>query len=200
MARSDRFEIAAAIATGVCHLVVSTALDSLGLFIAGAVMFWGVYVVLQARRDPDVWGRWGFRRANLLPATRAASLIGVVALAIMAAFAIAHDLLELHAHMLVLFVLYPVWGLTQHLIIQAMVARNLELAPAWIVAICALLFGCVHLPDLELSGATFLLGGAFTAIYLRWRNLWPLGLCHGGLGVFYYFWVAGRNPWRELVG
>ena len=64
-------------------------------------------------------------------------------------------------------------------------------------AVASVLFGAVHLPELKLAAATCLLGLAFTLLYLRWGNLWPLGLCHGWLGVFYYYWVLGRDPWME---
>src|ERR1039458_5460111 len=67
-------------------------------------------------------------------------------------------------------------------------------------ALATLLFGAVHLPDMRLAAATCVLGGAFTLIYLRWRNLWPLGLYHGWLRVFFYYWVMGREPWGEMFG
>ena len=50
---------------------------------------------------------------------------------------------------------------------------------------------------LKLVAATGLLGAVFALIYMRWRNLWPLGLYHGWLGVFYYYWILGRDPWAE---
>ena len=66
--------------------------------------------------------------------------------------------------------------------------------------ICAVLFSLVHVPDPQLMVATFVLGLAFTPIYLRWRNLWPLGVLHGWLGAFCYVWVLDRNPWQEVFG
>ena len=32
-------------------------------------------------------------------------------------------------------------------------------------------------------------------MFLRWRNLWPLGVVHGWLAIPMYFWVAGIDPW-----
>jgi hypothetical protein len=58
----------------------------------------------------------------------------------------------------------------------------------------------VHLPDFRLATATFVLGLALTPIYLKWRNLWPLGIYHGLLGVLFYFWVLERDPWIEVFG
>jgi membrane protease YdiL (CAAX protease family) len=96
-----------------------------------------------------------------------------------------------------------VWGLVQQFLVQAMVARNLL---AWTTRrsvatlVAAALFAAVHWPDGVLMGATCLLGLAFTPMYLAFRNLWPLGLYHGWLGALTYFWVLGRDPWREAFG
>ena len=62
----------------------------------------------------------------------------------------------------------------------------------------AAVFSSVHLPNWELTAGTFGLGFAYTPLYLR--NLWPLGLYHGWLGVFFYFWVLGDNPWKNMFG
>lgn len=48
--------------------------------------------------------------------------------------------------------------------------------------------------------ATFMMGLAFTPMYLRHRNLWPLGIYHGWLGVLTYYWVLARDPWTEMFG
>src|SRR5262249_19674259 len=110
--------------------------------------------------------------------------------------------IRISSHMWILALLYPVWGLVQQLLVQAMVVRNLTpvLSLPLVVAIAAVLFGLVHLPDMELALATALLGGIFTLIFTRWRNVWALGICHGLLGVFFYFWVLGRDPWLEIMG
>jgi len=63
-----------------------------------------------------------------------------------------------------------------------------------------ILFGLVHLPHVQLAVATAALGAVFTLIFVRWRNVWPLGVCHGWLGVFFYYWVLGRDPWLEITG
>jgi membrane protease YdiL (CAAX protease family) len=114
--------------------------------------------------------------------------------------------LRLHAHLVPLLLLYPLWGLVQQFLVQALVAANLVRvrgalgSRTAVVSVCAVLFGVVHLPDLALAVATFVLGVAFTVIYLRHRNLWPLGLYHGWLGAIAYFWVLARDPWQEVFG
>jgi membrane protease YdiL (CAAX protease family) len=93
----------------------------------------------------------------------------------------------------------------QQLLIQGMLTRNLKDAGGWsssphvVTPAAALLFGIVHLPNWKLTGATTALGLAFTPIYLKHRNLWPLGFYHGVLGALFYFWVLEENPWRDLT-
>ena len=124
----------------------------------------------------------------------------------MAGIALSHSSLSFHWHMIPLLLFYPVWGLIQQFLVQALVAGNLSGtsgvvgAPWFVTIVCAGLFAVVHLPDLVLAICTFLLGLAFTPIYLKWRNLWPLGIYHGWLGVFVYFWVLNRDPWLEMLG
>ena len=107
----------------------------------------------------------------------------------------------LSASMLPLLIAYPIWGLIQHFLLQALVAW--PLAARWpsrtmVVLFVSVLFALVHWPDPFLMGATFVIALCFTPIYLRWRNLWPLGFVHGWLGVLAYYWLLGRDPWLEL--
>jgi hypothetical protein len=86
------------------------------------------------------------------------------------------------------------------------VATNLE-RTAWpgartsaLVLVCASLFGLVHLYEPPLAAATFVLELPTVWLYLRQRNIWPLGVLHGWLGTFFYLWVLDRDLWREAFG
>ena len=128
---------------------------------------------------------WGFRLDNLVHASRAPAAFAAVALVAMAIYGGLQGTLTWRPAMAVLLLLYPSWGLIQQFLLQAMFARNLHREVAWLrspwrlAPLNALLFGLVHAPDLALMGATFLMGLAFTPMYLRDRNLWPLGVFHG---------------------
>ena len=144
---------------------------------------------------------WGFRREGLGPTFLASTVILVAGALGIAVIAALRGTLTANPHILPLLLLYPPWGCVQQFLLQALVARNLHivLRSPWLVTpIAAVLFGAVHLPDLELMGATFLLAVVFTPIYLRWRNLWPLGIYHGWLGVLAYYWILQHDPWAEL--
>ncbi|MEM1041119.1 MAG: CPBP family glutamic-type intramembrane protease [Bacteroidota bacterium] len=194
-------EMGAVALTGAGHLVFS-ANDASGVFIPLAAGGWAGYVGVRAATEPGFLGALGLTRQNLGPAFRDASILAGVSLAGMAAVGAAQGTLNLDADFLPLFVLYPAWGVVQQTLVQGFFTRHLDrtgLSP-WIIApASAVAFGSVHIPNWELTAATTALGAAYAALYLRHRNLWPLGFYHGVLGAFFYRWVLDRNPWQELV-
>jgi len=203
--RRTRLEVAAVFLTGVLHPVFGRVLHLQAVFIAAALIGWASYIALRVRRDPSLIHEWGFSSHGLARGTLATAVAAAVGFIGMGAIARAEGTLRVHWHMLPLLLLYPVWGLVQQFLVQAIFVRPLCLGPRPLVApfvatvIAAVLFAAVHLPGLRLTVATGLLGLVFTPIYLRWRNLWPLGLFHGWLGVAAYFWLLQRDPWVELL-
>lgn len=198
-------EVGAVIATGLLHLLFLKVIGFHVLFIIAAIAGWSYYVARRSRRDPTLLRQWGFRRAGFAPTFFVSAAVTLVSIGIMAVIGQYRGQLRIHWHMLPLLLLYPVWGVIQQFLIQALVAANLVRDergprspwPALVVSAC--LFATAHVPNLELMAATFLLGATFTPIYLHWRNLWPLGLCHGWAGLFFYFWVQGSDPVRVLL-
>jgi uncharacterized protein len=201
--RRALLEMSAVALTGVGHLAFSE-LDASAVYIPLVMSAWGGYVYHRARTEPEFLREIGFTSEGLGGAFRDASLLAGGALALMAAYGAAQGSLALDADMIPLLALYPAWGLVQQLLVQGFVAGNLADAPGWslspyvVTPVTAAVFASVHLPNLGLTAGTFALGLGYTPIYLRHRNLWPLGLYHGWLGVFYYFWFLEQNPWREL--
>jgi uncharacterized protein len=114
--------------------------------------------------------------------------------------------LWLPLYAVLLFLLYPVWGLIQQFLALGVAVQNLELVPVlsrqkWLLAVLsAVLFGAVHAPDLRVVAATFLLELILVPIFLRYRNLWPLGVVHGWLGMLFYLWGLGRDVVAESFG
>lgn len=197
-------EIGAVTLTGVGHLAFS-AFDASNVFIPLAMAGWGSYVYYRARTEPGFLNRIGLTSEQLGPAFRDVSLVAASSLALMAGYGAWKGSLRLHRDMLPLMLLYPSWGLVQQFLVQGLVAGNLTQSaaplgsPYVVTPVSATLFGAVHLPSWDLAAGTSAIGLAFTPIYLKRRNLWPLGLYHGWLGVAYYFWVLDRNPWHYVV-
>ena len=202
--RRGWLEMGAVGLTGVGHLGFS-ALDQSRLFIPTATLGWGAYVAYRARTDGAFLSHVGLTSGNLGPAFRDATLLALGASALMAGLAARQGSLRLDGDIVPLFLLYPIWGVVQQLLVQGMVAANLSEAtgrlgsPYAVTPVAAVLFGAVHVPNWKLTAATFALGLAFTPLYLKHRNVWPLGLYHGWLGALFYVWVLDRNPWRGIV-
>jgi uncharacterized protein len=202
--RPDWFALAAAAVTVALHFLLQARGPNLA-FIVGSGLFWALFVAAHAWRDRGVFRGWGFRVDNLGPASLPAVLLFVVTAAGMAAYAAVQGFLRLPADLWPILLLYPAWGLVQQFLSLAIVLANLERTAslgrrkALLVLLGATLFALVHVPDPWLVAAAFALELAVIALYLRWRNLWTLGVLHGWLGGFFYLWVLNRDLWQELT-
>ncbi len=194
-------ELAAAVASAGVHAVTTCAprwqvLDQ--ILVGGG---WLAYLAARGRvpGEFDAFGlrRWGLT-ASLAP-TACTGALGVVACAIVG---LTRGSLAIDPNFVPLLLLYPLWGLVQQLVVLGIVAGNLEalgVRHGVLVPIVAGAFALVHVPDWPLTTATLLLGAACGLLFLRFRNLWPLAVLHGWLGVVFYRWVLERDPWADLV-
>jgi hypothetical protein len=149
------------------------AVAPIAVFIAVCMSAWTVFLVRRVRRDPSLLERWGLRpTSNLGPVT--------TRLAPVLAIAIASGALFAHGR-----------------------GRPLALTGAsrpWLVALGGVGFGIVHIQHPALAAATGVLGALYVALFQRWRNVWPLGVCHGWLGSLFYPWVLDINPLSDMMG
>lgn len=81
---------------------------------------------------------------------------------------------------------YALWALMQQFILQVYVLLRflrlgLRRAPA--IALAAVLFSLAHIPNPVLVGLTLIWGALACWLFLRYRNLYPLALAHGILGM-----------------
>lgn len=189
--------------TGLGNFVLAEWLDLQLVFIVGACLFWLGFVVRRAHADPEILARWGFTARDF---GRSLALLAPAAMLAMAGF-IAYGIWiggpTLHWHIVLIMLLYPVWGLVQQFLVVALFAGNLQrrarISERRIVLLTALLFAAAHAPSLPLAAAAFCLAAVTTTVYFRTRNLWALGLFHGWFATGLYFFALGRNPWREVV-
>lgn len=195
------FEVAAVVATGLLFLLCRSQ-NVQGVFVVVAGSFWIAFVGYRARRDPIVVRTWGFRLDTFWPAFQAVTAFSLPVAGVMALVGASRGTLRFPPHAWILMALYPVWGVVQQFLVQALLVRNLEgsLPTARLLVVGSCLFAIVHVPETPLMVATFGLGLVYIPLYLRHRNLWPLGLYHGWLGTFFYLWVLGRDPWIETFG
>ncbi|MDX6611284.1 MAG: hypothetical protein QOD75_470 [Blastocatellia bacterium] len=192
----------AAVATGVIFLT-TTARGPNVYFTLGAFVFWVAFVIWCARRDKNALKNWGFRGDNLLEAARIPLALFVVATLVFAAYALAKHQFQFPAHILPLFLLYPPWAVVQQFLVLGILVGNLEKISALrrrrtlLVIIGSLVFGAIHLSHPFLTIGTTLLALIYVPHFLKYRNVWPLGVVHGWIGPLFYLWVLGRDVWTE---
>ena len=203
----DWLALTAAGATIASHLAIKAVSDQPSVpFIAGACLFWSGFVALRARRDRNVFRDWGFRAENLWPTAAACAALFCVGATAMGLLAAHQGTVSFPFHALALFLIYPIWGVIQQFLALGIVVSNLERIavlrrmPLTVIVGCSALFGLIHIYDWRLAAATFLFELAAIPIYLRYRNLWPLGILQGWLGALFYLWVLHEDLWSETLG
>jgi len=96
------------------------------------------------------------------------------------------------------FLAYIGWALVQQFILQDFIlARLLQITPKRTLAVivAGLLFAVAHVPNPLLVIATIVWGVVACALFLRYRNLYVLGLAHAILGMCIA--VAVPNQWHH---
>jgi hypothetical protein len=82
---------------------------------------------------------------------------------------------------------YALWSLVQQILLQdfflGRIRRLVPGRPAAAVWLAAGVFAAAHLPNPILTPMTLLWGALACALFLRYRNLWPLALAHALFGM-----------------
>ena len=194
----------AVIVTGVAHLVLATWLNRQLLFILAAGASWIAFLAIRAHRDPSALRDWGFTRRGFARSMRMLLPFVLVALLATAGYGLLAGTLLLTWRLFLLLALYPAWGLVQQFLVVGLFAaalRKLGRLPDWlIVAVTSLLFAAVHLPSIPLVIVTAFMGAIATSVYFQAGNLYALGLFHGWVASFTYFFVLGIDPLTALIG
>lgn len=159
---------------------------------AQRILYWlavmWILGVTMLRRDKP--GVLGLAPSNVLRSfwvVAAAILFAAAAIVAARLLGTLHPLVRFgHLPLRIRAVGYIVWSFLQEFILQAYVLlRLLRLLPRRWMAIttAALLFSSAHIPNLVLVGLTLVWAFIACPLFLRYRNLYALGLAHGILGL-----------------
>jgi hypothetical protein len=202
---SRLLEIILVIATGLGKFLFVDVLNLKFYYVISACMFWIIYVVLRARTLPGIFSYWGFRKKGFKESLKIMLPLSAVVVTSFVIIGIINKTIIFNWHIIPILILYPCWGTIQQFLIIGLINRNLtdlkktKLSRGVITLFAASLFAIVHFPSWPLIGATFLLAIFYSFIYLRFNNLWMLGLFHGWLGGLFYFFLLNRDPWLEFI-
>ena len=98
---------------------------------------------------------------------------------------------------------YFIWAVMQQFLLQSyFLSRFLRLTSSrWrAVAAVALLFAIAHIPNPVLTFTTFALGLCCCLLFLRYRNIYTLGIAHGILGICFAITVPDHFHHHMRVG
>ncbi|MGB0429715.1 MAG: type II CAAX prenyl endopeptidase Rce1 family protein [Bacteroidia bacterium] len=199
---NKQFEISLVFITAILKWVLVDGFQLRVIFIPIAFIIWVLFIAYKAKNETQFFKNSGFTTKSL----KASSIICMTFIlsfgAIMLAFAKLNHYNINNYHLVIAILLYPFWGLLQQFIVMRFVAANLKkfkLKSIVIIWVTALAFGSVHIPVWPLFAATFIIGLMFTSLYIKYKNLWPLGITHGILGAFFYFYVLNEDPIAQII-
>jgi hypothetical protein len=203
--RVKKIEILAVLLTGIGKFIFFNGLHMQFWFILLASIFWTSYILWRIQSDRSVLVLWGFRKDGFRDSMTMIAPLALIALVLFVLYGLKSGNLILSWHIVPSLILYPFWGTIQQFLIMALLAGNLSsmqkfrLSKFAVVGVTATFFSIVHFPYYLLIAGTFLLAIVYTLVYLKYRNLWLLGLLHGWLGSFFYFFVLGKDAWMTFV-
>jgi len=198
-------EIIAVIITGFGKFLFVDYLHLKFWYIITACILWIGYIVHRIRKNKSILAYWGFRQEGFKESLRVVVPISVLAVTGFIIYGLSNDTLILNWHIIPVLILYPLWGTIQQFLIIGLIARNMSdmegarISNRVIIIVASITFAVVHYPSWLLIGGTFGLAIFYTILYLKYRNLWVLGLFHGWLGGLFYFFVLERDPWVEFI-
>lgn len=195
-------EIAAVFLTAIAKWVMVDWLELRPYFIVSAISFWTIFIISNAKKQGRPWASLGLGKEGLRSTTWVCLSVGIPFAIAFGIYGAINETELWQPSLIPVLLLYPIWGLLQQLITMNFVARNLSdlnVRNSQSILITGFAFALVHLPDLPLALATLALGLFYGGLFLKYRNIWPLGILHGWLGALFYYWVLGRDPWAEIL-
>ena len=173
-------------------------------YITGIVLFWLAYILYRVKSNKETLIRWGFKKEHFKQSML--YLVPLVFITGMASvlYSSMNESLSFSWYFILSLLLYPLWGLIQQFMMLGIISQNLASATEGnmnrylIIFLVSALFSMVHYPSFFLMIFTFFLEVVFATVYLKWRNLWAIGIAHGWIGTFILYYVLGRNLWAEL--
>ena len=197
-------EISAVLLTGFMKYIFMGLLDFRAFYIATACIFWSVYIFLRYRQNKLIMQEWGFRNHNFKQTFLFLLPFSMIMVAVIVWYGTQFNTIFFNWHIIPVFLFYPAWGVIQQFLTAALIAGNLQsiksikLGNTQVLLFTSLAFSFIHYPSPLLMIFTFFMELLFLVAYLKWRNLWALGLYHGWVASLLLFLVMGRDLWNEL--
>lgn len=198
-------EIVMVIITGTGRLVFTNLLEMRYVFLFATLIFWIGYIVYSVSQNRHLLKYWGLTFTNSKTTLKVLGAVGTVAFLLIIYYGLYNHTISFNQNIILILFLYPFWTLIQQFLIMSLFAGNLKdltsvkLNDFTIIIITSVLFGVVHFPSVTLIVVTFFMALLYTYLFLKERNIIPLGLFHGVLGSMFFYAVLKKDLWFELV-
>jgi hypothetical protein len=197
-------ELLAVAVTGLLKFIIMDWLQMRAFYICGACLFWLIYVLIKYKSDKNILKNWGFKPDGFRQSFLFLIPFTIASIITFSFFAYYNNTINLNWHILPVFLFYPAWGLIQQFMMLGLITANLKSIKRvkfnnlQIALITACIFSMVHYPYVSLMIYTFIMQIIFTIVYLKWGNLWSLGIHHGWIATFLLYFMLKRDLWTEF--
>ncbi|BAO74886.1 CPBP family intramembrane glutamic endopeptidase [Winogradskyella sp. PG-2] len=204
---SDRIrliEISAVTLTAIGKFLFVDYLNMRLPFVLITIFGWSSYVWYRYKKDSLVLKDWGFRLDNFKSVLKLVLPFAIISILSFFLIGYFQGTLNMTWHILPLLITYPIWGSVQQFLTIGLVAGNLnslkslKLKKGVIICSTAILFSVVHYPSSWLMLGTFILALFYGYVYLKIKNIYVLGVCHGWLGALFYYTVVNQDPFADV--
>ncbi|WP_296384996.1 CPBP family intramembrane glutamic endopeptidase [Winogradskyella sp.] len=173
-------------------------------FVLITILGWSIYVWYRYKKNNMVLKDWGFRLDNFKSVIKLVLPFAIVSILSFFIIGYFQGTLNITWHIIPLLITYPIWGSVQQFLVIGLVAGNLnslksfKFKRATIIFATAILFSVVHYPSTWLMLGTFILALFYGYVYLKIKNIYVLGVCHGWLGALFYYTVVNQDPFADV--
>ncbi len=199
------FEILFVLLTGIGKILVMDMLNQKLPFIVTVIVFWFSYFVYRTNQEKGLYRYWGLSLSDSKALFKILAPVGLVVIFAILMYGVYIKPIHWSIHILFVLIVYPIWGLVQQFLIMSLFAGNLKdlsIKPVGNITILfftSILFSIVHYPSVNLVIATFIMALIYSALFLKYRNILPLGIFHGIIGGLFYYVILNRDAWVEFV-
>jgi len=202
--KQSYFEITAVIITALLKFILMDWLDWRAFYITVVIISWMGYIFYKVKTDKKILMGWGLKKEHFKQSILFLAPFIFVTLIASLIYNALNESVSFSWQFILILLLYPFWGIIQQFIMLGIVSRNLatiskvKYSRYLTIFLVSILFSSVHYTNLFLMVFAFFLELIFSIVYLRWQNLWAIGIAHGWVATFVLYFVLNRNLWSEL--
>lgn len=203
--RRRLFEILMVVATGIGKIFVMDVFNLKLPFIITSIVFWASYYLYRTKKNNSLKEYWGLSILDSKDLFKIVTILGIIVILGIVIFGVYIKPIKWSVHVFFVLLVYPIWGLIQQFLVMSLFAGNIKdlsikyIGNKLIIVLTSIMFSIVHYPSMNLMIATFLMALIYSTLFLRYRNIIPLGLFHGVIGGLFYYVILNRDAWVEFV-